>query len=181
MDILGTSANIASLLCLPATIAAIPGVAMMFSPMVRDFIACREWLPWVILLTLVIGIAVDVSAHMRWMYRTPPLIPVNDVTFDNEAILLDGHSYYKCIFKDVKFIWNGGDFVITSTKMRLRSFRHIGAAGLMRLEVAQGSSCKRYRILAMRLRLKSRKISRAALWPGAPVTPPPGWPPEPHK
>jgi hypothetical protein len=29
----------------------------------------------------------------------------------------------------------------------------------------------------MRLRLKSRKISRAALWPGAPVTPPPGWPP----
>ena len=39
----------------------------------------------------------------------------------------------------------------------------------------------RYRALAMRLRLKSRRISRAALWPGAPVTPPPGWPPEPHK
>ena len=29
-------------------------------------------------------------------------------------------------------------------------------------------------------RLKSRRISRAALWPGAPVTPPPGWVPEPH-
>jgi hypothetical protein len=36
-------------------------------------------------------------------------------------------------------------------------------------------------IVPVRLRLKSRKISRAALWPGAPVTPPPGWPPEPHK
>src|ERR1700737_1351288 len=42
----------------------------------------------------------------------------------------------------------------------------------MRLELSRGSSCKRYRILAMRLRLQSRKISRAALWPGAPVTPP---------
>ena len=66
-------------------------------------------------------------------------------------------------------------------KARLRPFRHNGAVGLMRLELARWSSCKRYRILAMRLRLKSRKISRAALWPGAPVTPPPGWPPEPHK
>jgi len=66
-------------------------------------------------------------------------------------------------------------------KPRLRPFRHNGAGGLMRLELARWSSCKRYRILAMRLRLKSRKISRAALWPGAPVTPPPGWPPEPHK
>ena len=27
---------------------------------------------------------------------------------------------------------------------------------------------------------KSRRISWAALWPGAPVTPPPGWVPEPH-
>src|SRR5690606_23786357 len=26
--------------------------------------------------------------------------------------------------------------------------------------------------------LRSRRISRAALWPGAPVTPPPGWAPE---
>jgi hypothetical protein len=32
-----------------------------------------------------------------------------------------------------------------------------------------------------RRRLKSRKISRAALCPGAPVTPPPGWLPAPHK
>ncbi|MEA3150399.1 MAG: hypothetical protein QOD56_1338, partial [Gammaproteobacteria bacterium] len=31
-----------------------------------------------------------------------------------------------------------------------------------------------------RPRLKSAMISRAALWPGAPVTPPPGWVPEPH-
>src|SRR5690606_17524479 len=29
--------------------------------------------------------------------------------------------------------------------------------------------------------LRSRKISRAALWPGAPVTPPPGWAPEPQR
>ena len=27
---------------------------------------------------------------------------------------------------------------------------------------------------------RSLIISRAALWPGAPVTPPPGWVPEPH-
>ncbi len=27
---------------------------------------------------------------------------------------------------------------------------------------------------------RSRMISRAALWPGAPVTPPPGWVAEPH-
>ena len=66
-------------------------------------------------------------------------------------------------------------------KPRLRPFRHNGAVDFMRLELARGSSCKRYRARAMRLRLKSRKISRAALWPGAPVTPPPGWPPEPHK
>jgi hypothetical protein len=39
----------------------------------------------------------------------------------------------------------------------------------------------RYSARGMRRRLKSLKISRAALWPGAPVTPPPGWPPEPHK
>ena len=31
-----------------------------------------------------------------------------------------------------------------------------------------------------RPRRKSARISRAALWPGAPVTPPPGWVPEPH-
>src|SRR3984893_18496363 len=68
--------------------------------------------------------------------------------------------------------------VKTQIKRRLRCFN---LEELMRLELSRGSSCKRYRILAMRLRLKSRKISRAALWPGAPVTPPPGWPPDPHK
>ena len=31
-----------------------------------------------------------------------------------------------------------------------------------------------------RLRFRSLRISRAALWPGAPVTPPPGWVPAPH-
>src|SRR3984893_14458908 len=35
-------------------------------------------------------------------------------------------------------------------KPRLRPFRHNGAVGLMRLELARGFSCKRYRILAMR-------------------------------
>jgi 2-keto-4-pentenoate hydratase len=32
-----------------------------------------------------------------------------------------------------------------------------------------------------RLSLRSRAISRAALWPGTPVTPPPGWAPEPQR
>src|SRR5207302_448197 len=31
------------------------------------------------------------------------------------------------------------------------------------------------------LRRTARRISRAALWPGAPVTPPPGWAPEPNR
>ena len=48
-------------------------------------------------------------------------------------------------------------------KPRLRPFRHNGPLGLMRLELARRSPCKRYRARAIRLRLKSRKISRAAL------------------
>src|ERR1700685_4120025 len=37
-----------------------------------------------------------------------------------------------------------------------------------------------YAPLGHRRARKSRSISRAALWPGAPVTPPPGWVEAPH-
>ena len=51
---------------------------------------------------------------------------------------------------------------------------------LPRIDASRGAQCRHPRSHGGSF-LRSRAISRAALWPGAPVTPPPGWAPEPHR
>ncbi len=55
--------------------------------------------------------------------------------------------------------------------MRVRPFHHRRDAEAVRVHA---------HLLAHFRRPASLRISRAALWPGAPVTPPPGWVPAPH-
>src|ERR1700680_665460 len=49
-------------------------------------------------------------------------------------------------------------------KPRLRPFRHDGAVGLIRLELARGFSCKRYRVRAIALEVTQDLPSGIVAW-----------------
>ena len=77
----------------------------------------------------------------------------------------------------------GGDQRLTALlgqlalEARLRARRF--SAGLIDMR-ASGAGAGSHATRRSRPRRKSARISRAALWPGAPVTPPPGCVPAPH-
>ena len=50
-----------------------------------------------------------------------------DQTFEGETVVLDGKSYKNCTFRDVTFVYSGGDLVIENCGMDRFRFQFGGA------------------------------------------------------
>ncbi len=67
---------------------------------------------WPTLITFILAVSVWIpylaglsGGYGEWNKQTK--IPVLGKTFINETVVLDGHSFSNCTFKNVKFVYNG--------------------------------------------------------------------------
>jgi hypothetical protein len=121
MGTISTLADIAGILCLPATIASLPGFAMMFSVKARAFITERRYIPYILVLIVVAIWAIDASSRLGAF--KPSYVDVYNRTFSNETVKLDGHKFFNCTFINVMFLWEGRDYGIFQS-------RFVGRVGL---------------------------------------------------
>lgn len=120
MNTLSVAADVASLLCLPATLAAIPGILVLFSDKMRAWLVRYPQTKFWILGVLAAILAIDICLRAN-LFPASWFIPATEQvyrrTFKDEHVPLDNKQFVECVFENVTFHWAGGDFFIHKSRI----------------------------------------------------------------
>jgi hypothetical protein len=112
---LSTAANIASLICLPATFVS---GTLLFASLFdegRQFMVKYKSIPVIIIsLILVIGI-LDLLSRVGWL-GSSELETIFNQTYINQTVTINNKDFYNCEFENVTIRFNGGPFKIDNSR-----------------------------------------------------------------
>jgi hypothetical protein len=101
---LSTAASLASLFCLPATIAAIPGVITVFSSGARDWLNTHpRAAPAILVIALILAFLVDAEAKFGYLPQWSELESIANQEFKNRTVAIDGKDFEKLRFRKCYF------------------------------------------------------------------------------
>jgi len=99
MDWLSWGANVVTFLCLPATIAAIPGFLAVFSDSVRNWLKAHNSAAIGMVVVLVVVALFDAGARLELFPKSwfSQMTPVWRRTYRDEELLLDNKALAECV------------------------------------------------------------------------------------
>lgn len=127
MEWLSGAANIAQLLCLPAAIAAIPGLLAVFSDSVRNWLTAHRGVPIAMIIVLAGVVLFDVGARLELFPKgwfSPRMETEYRRNYHDETLSLDNKAIVECVIGDnVTIRWNGAPFGIQDCQVSGKTTR----------------------------------------------------------